>query len=199
MRRPASALTPLIVLIVLIALPLVGCASYELDGTAAFSSVRADAPDDARPFFDDDAGLRLAANGSRSLFTPGLLRGPGGNGLRGNLNLSYSTYDGGGDSELRVVSPQIGPSFRLSAAGLFAEAGATGGAAIATLDAAGDDDTDFSWAARPYARAGLVRDLFFVGVEGGYELTGLDFGLGSAGEDYENWYVGLLVGVRLTR
>ena len=176
-----------------------GCASYEIDGLAGYSSVQADAPESPSPFFDDDAGVRLAVNGSRSLFTPGFVRGDGGNGLRGNVGVSGSTYTGGSDAELFVLSPQIGPSFRLSAAGLFAEAGASGGAAYATLDAEGDDDDQLSWAARPYGRVGIVRDLFFLGVEGGYELTGLDFDLDDAGEDYENWYVGVVLGLRLTR
>lgn len=176
-----------------------GCASYELDGLAGYSAVRADAPSGVQPFFDDDAGLRLAANGSRSLFTPGFVRAGGGNGLRGNINVSGSTYTGAGDSELYVVSPQVGPSFRLAPFGFFVEPGLTAGGAYATLDAEGDDDREFSWAVRPYVRAGIVRDFFLLGVEGGYERTGLDFGLGSAGEDYENWYVGLVVGIRLTQ
>lgn len=176
-----------------------GCASYELDGFAGYSAVSAEAPSSAEPFFDDDAGLRLAGNASRSLLTPGFLRGEGGNGLRGNINVSGSTYTGDDDSELFILSPQIGPSFRVSAFGLFAEAGATAGGAYATLDAAGDDDSELSWAVRPYLRAGLVSDSFLFGVEGGYERTGLDFGIGGAGEDYENWYVGLIVGIRLTQ
>ncbi|MEM1010870.1 MAG: hypothetical protein AAGI46_01470 [Planctomycetota bacterium] len=175
-----------------------GCASYELDGVAAFSSVQSEAPEDVSPFFDDEAGVRVAVNASRSIATPGLLRGSGGNGLRGNISLSGSRYDGNGDSELTIISPQIGPSFRLSAANLFAEAGATGGAAIATVDTRVGDDDEFTWAARPYLRAGVIGDWFFAGVEGGYEITGLDFGVGPAGEDYENWYVGVLVGFRLT-
>ena len=183
-----------------------GCASYEIDGVAGYTAVQADAPGGVSPFFDDDSGLRLAANGSRSFLSPGLVRGQGGTSLRGNVNASWATYDadtGADDADLNVYSVQLGPSFRLSGFGLFAEAGATAGGAYATLDAVGDDDDQFSWAARPYVRAGIVRDLFLVGIEGGYELTGLDFDLdgagGRGGEDYENWYVGLLVGIRLTR
>ncbi len=185
-------------LLIAVVLSLGGCASYELDGVAALSSVQSETPSDVTPFFDDEAGVRLAVNASRSLVTPGFVRGDGGNGLRGNISLSGSTYQGNGDSELTIISPQIGPSFRLSAAGLFAEAGATGGAAIATLDTEVGDDDEFSWAARPYLRAGFVGEWFLVGLEGGYEVTGLDFGFGGAGEDYENWYVGVLVGFRLS-
>ena len=185
----------------LLFLPLlaVGCASYEIDGLAGYSSVQADAPNGVRPFFDEDAGFRLAANGSRSFFTPGFLRGEGGSGLRGNINVSGSRYTGGEGSELFVVSPQIGPSFRVAGFGLFAEAGATAGGAYAQLDVGGEDDDEISWAYRPYGRVGIVRDWFTLGVEGGYERTGLDFGLGAAGEDYENWYVGVVLGIRLTK
>jgi len=188
-------------LIPAVALLLGGCASYELDGFVGASTVQSDTPEGVTPFFDDEAGFRVAGNASRSLFTPGFLRGGGGNGLRGNVNLSYARYDGNGDSELSYVSPQIGPSFRLSAFNVFAEGGATGGVAIAQLDGGGGDDDEFSWAARPYARVGYVSDFWFLGLEGGYELTGLDFGGfgGAAGEDYENWYVGAVVGIRLTR
>lgn len=176
-----------------------GCASYELEGFAGYSSVQAQAPTGVSPFFDEDAGVRIAGNASRSLITPGFVRGEGGNGLRGNINLSGSTYQGNGDSELFILSPQIGPSFRLSAFGLFAEAGATAGGVYATLDTGTEDESDFSWAVRPYGRVGLVGDTFMFGLEGGYERTGLDFGLGSAGEDYENWYVGLFLGIRLSQ
>jgi hypothetical protein len=176
-----------------------GCASYEVDGVAALSVVQPDAPEDVTPFFDDEAGVRLAGNLSRSLITPGFVRGEGGNGLRGNINFSAATYQGNGDSELLIVSPQVGPSFRLSFAGIFAEAGATAGGAWAELSAGGDEDDEISWAARPYLRAGLVSDSFLLGIEGGYELTGLDFGFGQGGEDYENWYVGVLVGLRLSQ
>ena len=187
----------------LLMLPLVaaaaGCASYEVDGLAGLSVVSADVPGGVEPFIDDDAGLRLAANGSRSLLTPGFVRGGGGNGLRGNVNLSASRYGGDDDSELLVVSPQVGPSFRLSGFGLFAEAGATAGAAYADLDSDAGSDDQFSYAARPYGRVGLVGDRLIFAVEGGYEVTGLDFDLRRAGEDYENFYVGAVLGLRITR
>jgi hypothetical protein len=146
--------------------------------------------------------VRFAGNLSRSLVTPGLIRGEGGNGPRINLNLSGSTYEGDNNAELFVLSPQIGPSFRLSGFGLFAEAGATAGAAYASIDLPGDDDEQFSWAVRPYLRAGIVNERLFLGIEGGYERTGLDFdlpGASAAGEDYENWYVGIVAGLRLTQ
>lgn len=176
-----------------------GCASYEIDGFAGYTSVQAESPDGVSPFFDDDAGLRLAANGSRSLVTPGFVRGEGGNGLRGNINVSASRYDGDSGAELLMVSPQIGPSFRLSAAGIFAEAGATAGGVYANIDSDADADGEFSYAYRPYLRGGFVGDTFIFGLEGGYEGTGLDFAFDASGEDYENWYVGAFFGIRLTK
>ncbi|MEL7238405.1 MAG: hypothetical protein AAGK78_06045, partial [Planctomycetota bacterium] len=175
------------------------CASYEADGFVGFSSVRADAPSGLDPFFDDEAGVRFAGNASRSLFVPRILRGNGGNGLRGNINFSAATFQGENDSQLTVFSPQIGPSFRVSAFGLFGEVGATGGAAIGELDSDVEDDNDFSYAYRPYGRVGVVGDTFLFGVEGGYEATGLDFAFSEAGDDYENWYAGFFVGFRLTK
>lgn len=175
--------------IVLLILPvlLAGCGSksYELDGLAAFSRVDIDNVEQAD-------GYRLAGNLSRTLITPGVLRGEHGNGLRINANVAQSTYD---NEEYEVFSPQIGPSFRIPIgmySGLYVEPGITAGAAFGELD--GDDE--FSWAARPYARLGYVTDRFLIGLEGGYQYADLQFDLG---EDPNDWYIGAFIGIRLSQ
>lgn len=182
MRKLLSAIT-----LLTLAGMLTGCGSraYELDGLAAFSRVDIDDVDQAD-------GYRLAGNLSRTLITPGFVRGGHGNGLRINANLAQSTYD---NEDYQVFSPQIGPSFRLAIGGdnaVYIEPGITAGAAFAELDG----DNEFSWAARPYARLGYVTDRFLVGLEGGYQYADLQFDLGS---DPNDWYVGAFIGIRLSQ
>ena len=202
-------------------LPLVGCASYELDASAAYSRAYATSADNAGPFIDETGGYRLAAGASRSFVVPGLLRGKGGLGPRLGVNVSSSSYDrslGGvavgepaqtaasGSASLWTVSPQATASFRLPALGWFVEPGIGGGGVYGEIDAdytsgggsnVNGTDESFSWAYRPYVRLGRVNDWFLFALEGGYERTGLDFDVGP-GEDYENWYVGATIGFRLT-
>lgn len=182
MRKPIVA----VILVILPAL-LTGCGSksYELDGLAAFSRVDIDDGEQAD-------GYRLAGNLSRTLVTPGFLRGEHGNGLRINANVAQSTYDSDG---YEVLSPQIGPSFRLAIGGdnaVYVEPGITAGGAFAELGG----DEEFSWAARPYARLGYVTARFLIGVEGGYQYADLQFDLGS---DPNEWYVGAFIGIRLSQ
>jgi hypothetical protein len=211
-----------IVLFALLTSCIGGCASYEIDATAGYSRLLAEAPQGAEAFLEDANGVRVAANASRSFFTPGFLRGPGGNGPRGNVNLSYSGFvrdlDGEqvgapvttvaeGDASYEAVALQVGPSFRLSLAGFFVEPGITGGGVFGGADADfrtlsggnfDDSETEFSWIFRPYVRAGFVGDRFLLGLEGGYERSGLDPGVGPGDAD-EAWYVSVLLGLRLTR
>lgn len=162
-----------------------GSKSYELDGLAAFSRVDIDDVDQAD-------GYRLAGNLSRTLITPGFVRGEHGNGLRINANVAQSTYD---SENYEIFSPQIGPSFRLAIGGdnaVYVEPGVTAGAAFGELEG----DREFSWVARPYARLGYITDRFLVGVEGGYQYADLQFDLG---EDPHEWYVGAFIGIRLSQ
>ncbi len=158
-----------------------GCgSSTEIDGLAAFTRV------DVNDVGQSD-GVRLAGNLSQTLLTPGFLRGEGGNGLRLNANVAYSDHS---DDEFTVWSPQIGPSFRLGVGGLYVEPGVTVGGAFAELG----DDTEASWAVRPYGRVGLASDMFIVGVEGGYQYSNLEFDFG---DDPQAWYIGGYFGIRL--
>ena len=179
------ALSAALPMLLLLASGGCGSKSYELDGLAAFTRVDVDDADQAD-------GYRLAGNLSRTLITPAFLRGGHGNGLRINANVSQSTYD---QEDYEVLSPQIGPSFRLALGSdnaVYVEPGITAGGAFAEFE--GDDE--FSWAARPYLRLGYVTDRFILGAEGGYQYADLEFDLGA---DPQDWYIGVFLGVRLSR
>ncbi len=205
--------------LLLIALPLTGCAAYEVDGFGGYANVNAEG---GGAFIDDTDGYRLAGNISRSFVVPGLLRGKGGNGPRLGLGLSSTSADrdlagvsvgepaqtaSSGDADLWLLSPQASASVRLSAFKWFVEPGIAGGGTYGELNAdyvnnsgnnVSADDTAFSYSYRPYVRLGRVGPRLILAVEGGYEQTGLDFDVGT-GDDYSQWYVGGVVGLRLTR
>lgn len=214
---------PLTVALLLALLLVGGCASYEVDALVGYARAEADAPRDAQALLDDEGGVRVAGNFSRSLVTPGFVRGKGGTSLRANVNLAGQRFErdlGGiavgspaataasGEATLETISPQIGPSFRVALDRFYVEPGLTGGLIYGDLQAdytvAGSgtpvrgDDQDISWAYRPYVRVGYASDLFVIALEGGYEATGLDFDVGP-GDNGEGWYAGVVVGLRLTR
>ena len=120
-------------------------------------------------------------------------------------------------ASLSVVVPQVTLGYRALLGdpydgGLFVEPGVGAGLAVGTVgfarelefgnrpvavDSDGDDyETELSWAVAPYLRLGYAADSVSIGVEGGYQFTGLEFDDG-LGERPEEWYVGLFLGVRL--
>ena len=207
---------------ILLALPLAGCAAYEVDAVGAYANASPYGGGGEGAFIDETDGFRVAGSLSRSFVVPGLLRGKGGNGPRLKLavgSTSASRDLGGvgigepaqtaadGDADLWILTPQAGASFRLSAFNWFVEPGVAGGGAYGRLNAdyvndngvgVNADDTEISYSYRPYLRLGRVGPRLILAVEGGYEQTGLDFDVGT-GDDYGSWYVGGVVGLRLTR
>lgn len=57
-----------------------------------------------------------------------------------------------------------------------------------------DTETELSWSVNPYLRLGAAMDGIFIGAEGGYEWTGLEFD-DQLGEDARAWYIGFYLSV----
>lgn len=59
-----------------------------------------------------------------------------------------------------------------------------------------DRETEVSWSLNPYLRLGAAGDGIFIGAEGGYEWTGLEFD-DRLGQNARAWYLGLYLSVNV--
>lgn len=59
-----------------------------------------------------------------------------------------------------------------------------------------DTETEVSWSLNPYLRLGAAVDGIFIGAEGGYEWTGLEFD-DRLGENARAWYLGIYLSVNV--
>lgn len=198
----------------------------QLNLFAGYAQVELDEQDGFEPFFDQSGGGRIALgidapltttddNGSGprlgGRFSASMYREDLGDRIvAGEPLLEIEEF-----ADLAILVPQVTLSYRQllgepQRTAAFLEPGVGLGLAIGVLSFGSDlefgdqvigrdiDDTqsEVGYALNPFLRGGLAFDRLLVGLEGGYQWTGLEFD-DSLGENPSEWYIGVFLALRL--